>query len=319
VSRAPVRHRKPSRFSVSPATRSARHRRRSLISAVFSRGPALVVAVAGATLIVSAGAALAVTSWPASSAQPGASLANVLKQEAAGGQPGPTAATRPDHRAAQARSAIVRPAASARPSASRPGARPSATPVKTSSTVRRAAAVAAPPPVYRNPLRAIQGLVPERVDMGTDFGGSGPIYAIGNAVVTNATGDSAGWPGGGWITYRLTSGPASGLQVYVAEDVKPAVQVGQDVTSSTVVANMYVGSAGIETGWAMADGLSAESQLPEAGSVSGGGPFPTKIGLNFDSLLITLGVPAGFGYTTTGGYGTVPPSYPSSWASLRRS
>ena len=107
-----------------------------------------------------------------------------------------------------------------------------------------------PPPVYLNPLRAIAGLLAERIDMGADFGGSGPIYAIGDAVVTNATGTSAGWPGGGWITYQLTDGPAAGLQVYVAEDVTPAVQVGDHVTSKTIVAHMYNGGAGIETGWA---------------------------------------------------------------------
>jgi hypothetical protein len=152
--------------------------------------------------------------------------------------------------------------------------------------------------------------------MGTDFGGSGPIYAIGNAVVTNAVADSAGWPGGGWVTYRLTSGPAAGLQVYVAEDVRPAVRVGQHVTSGTVVASMFPGGAGIETGWAMDDGSSAESQMPAAGSISGGGPFPTRIGLNFDSMLMALGVPAGFGYTQSGGFGTVPPAYPAAWSSL---
>lgn len=172
-----------------------------------------------------------------------------------------------------------------------------------------------PVPDYLNPLRAIHNLVPERVDMGVDFGGSGPVYAIGDAVVTGATGDSAGWPGGGWITYRLTAGPGTGLQVFVAEDVKPAVQVGEHVTSGSVIAEMFDGGAGIETGWAMADGSSAESQLPEAGGISGRGPFPTKIGLNFDGLLIALGVPAGFGYTQAGGYGTVPSQYPD-WSTV---
>jgi len=57
--------------------------------------------------------------------------------------------------------------------------------------------------------------------MGVDFGGSGPVYALGNAVITNATGTSAGWPGGGWITYKLTDGPDAGLLVYLAEDVTP--------------------------------------------------------------------------------------------------
>jgi hypothetical protein len=215
------------------------------------------------------------------------------------------------HRATPAKSGAQRSAPA------RASRRPAARPIKTDGLTRRAKAAAPPSPGYRNPLRAISSLIPERVDMGSDFGGSGPIYAIGNAVVTNASGDSAGWPGGGWITYRLTSGPGAGLQVYVAEDVKPAVQVGQQVTSGTVVANMFNGGAGIETGWAMPDGSSAESQLPAAGSVSGGGPFPTRIGLNFDTMLMALGVPAGFGYTQTGGYGTVPSNYPATWASLR--
>ena len=52
-------------------------------------------------------------------------------------------------------------------------------------------------PGYRNPLRDVSGLNPERIDMGVDFGGSGPVCALGNAVITNATGSSAGWPGGG--------------------------------------------------------------------------------------------------------------------------
>ncbi len=86
-------------------------------------------------------------------------------------------------------------------------------------------------PGYRNPLRGVSGLIPERIDEGVDFGGSGPVYALGDAVITNATGNSAGWPGGGWITYQLTDGPDAGLMVYVAEDVTPAVQVGQHVSA----------------------------------------------------------------------------------------
>ena len=79
--------------------------------------------------------------------------------------------------------------------------------------------------------------------------------------------------------------------VYVAEDVTPTVQVGQHVSPATVIANMFDGGDGIETGWAQATGLSAESQLPEAGGIGGGGPFPTMVGLSFDGLLQSLGVP----------------------------
>ncbi|HYA50865.1 MAG TPA: hypothetical protein VEG33_06810 [Streptosporangiaceae bacterium] len=163
---------------------------------------------------------------------------------------------------------------------------------------------------YLNPLRNVSGLVAERVDMGVDFGGSGPVYALGDGVITHATGSSAGWPGGGWVTYRLTDGPDAGLMVYVAEDVRPAVQAGQRVTSSTVIAGMFNGGDGIETGWAMPDGASAESELPPAGGISGGGPFPTMIGLSFEGLLQSLGVPAG-NNRGEAGFGVLPPSYPA--------
>ena len=167
--------------------------------------------------------------------------------------------------------------------------------------------------VYRNPLRDIAGLLPERIDMGADFGGTGPIYAIGDGIVTNATGSSPGWPGGGWITYQLTDGPAKGLVVYVAEDVTPTVSVGATVTPDTQIATMYDGGAGIETGWAMADGASAESQLPEAGSISGGGPFPTLVGVSFDALLQALGVPAAENAGQQG-YGVLPAGYLTTWS-----
>jgi hypothetical protein len=163
---------------------------------------------------------------------------------------------------------------------------------------------------YRNPLRSVGDLVLERVDQGADFGGAGPVYALGDGVVTSAEGDSSGWPGGGWITYRLTDGPDEGLTVYLAEDVTPAVQAGQTVTSSTVIGNMFNGGDGIETGWATSDGSTAESQMPEAGGIGGGGPFPTMVGLSFDALLQSLGVPAAPNAGEAGN-GLLPSGYPA--------
>ncbi len=168
--------------------------------------------------------------------------------------------------------------------------------------------------VYLNPLRSITGLLAERIDMGADYGGSGPIYALGNAVITNATGNSAGWPGGGWITYQLTDGPAKGLIVYVAEDVTPRVQVGQHVTSSTVICKMYNGGAGIETGWATSDSSTAESQMPAAGGISGGGPFPAAVGMNFENLMVALGVPRSAFNGSAATFGVVPSGYPINWS-----
>jgi hypothetical protein len=172
-------------------------------------------------------------------------------------------------------------------------------------------AQAVPPAGYLNPLRAVTGLVPERIDEGVDFAGVGPVYALGNAVVTSA-GYNAGWPGGGWITYRLTAGPDAGRMVYLAEDVTTTVRAGQHVTASTVIANMFNGGDGIETGWAQATGLSAESELPEAGGIGGGGPFPTMVGMNFDQLLQLLGVPAAPNAAGPA-YGILPAQYPARW------
>ncbi len=185
-----------------------------------------------------------------------------------------------------------------------------------SATAPRHQASGAAASVYLNPLRDVSGLIPERIDMGVDFGGSGPVYALGNAVVIDATADSPGWPGGGWITYRLTDGPDAGLTVYVAEDVTPTVQAGEQVTADTVIADMYNGGDGIETGWAQQNGESAESQLPVAGGISGGGPFPTEVGLNFEELLQLLGVPAALNRYQAP-YGLLPPNYPTSWPGVR--
>jgi len=165
-------------------------------------------------------------------------------------------------------------------------------------------------PIYLNPVRNVSDLVPERIDQGVDFAGSGPVYALGDAVVTNATGDSPGWPGGGWITYQLTDGPDKGLTVYVAEDITPTVQVGEQVSSSTVVGDMFEGYDGIEIGWAQPGGVSAESQLPQAGAIGGEGPFPTEVGLNFDELLQALGAPAAPNRTQPA-YGLLPANYPN--------
>jgi hypothetical protein len=164
-------------------------------------------------------------------------------------------------------------------------------------------------PRYYDPLRGVLGLTPERIDMGVDFSGSGPVYPIGSAVITSATGEAGGWPGGGWITYQLTNGADAGLTVYVAEDIVPTVLPGTRVTPDTVIGEMFQGYDGIETGWAQP--AAPNSELAEAASPEAGGlgPFPTAIGVNFDELLQSLGVPAApnFGQPASG---VVPAIYP---------
>jgi murein DD-endopeptidase MepM/ murein hydrolase activator NlpD len=304
VSRTSARHRKPPRYA-SPRRGIARHRKPSPVTAALQNKPVQVAAaVAGSALIVSAGPAAThgLAHAPSSAglgqadavSLPGASP--YLGRHAAAETPAPFQAhpNLPAKTASASKSPAPSPARHRKPS---------------HHTDRRAAPSA---PAYLNPFRGVSGLLPERIDEGVDFGGAGPVYALGDGVVTNATGSNYGWPGGGWITYKLTDGPDAGLMVYVAEDVRPTVQAGQQVTSSTVIAEMFEGGDGIETGWAMPNGASAESQLAEAGGISGYGPFPTKVGLNFEELLQSVGVPAANNAAQTA-YGVLPPNYPTSW------
>ena len=296
-----AKHRKPTRTPASQRRGEAtsRHRRnRRLLT------PVRLATVAGTAFALGVGAAAAANALPTNPSPATASRLDGLSIRAQGAGPQGATAHANDLRLAQAvaEAGLNVPSVPKSKDADK----------RAKQKIRRPKPKQPAPPVYLNPLRAIAGLIPERVDMGADFGGSGPIYAIGNAVITNAM-TTANWPGGGWVTYQLTSGPAAGLQVFVAEDVTPTVQVGEHVTSSTVVANMYAGSAGIETGWALPDGSSAESQLAVAGGISGGGPFPTAIGLNFDALLQVLGVPAAPNFAGSG-YGVVPSNYPTDWA-----
>jgi murein DD-endopeptidase MepM/ murein hydrolase activator NlpD len=153
-----------------------------------------------------------------------------------------------------------------------------------------------PPPVatrpsgpsgYVNPLRSISSLYPERIDQGVDYSGFGPIYAIGDGTVLSTA--NGGWPGGTYITYRLSNGPAAGLVVYAAEDIEPLVQVGETVTPNTVLGTVYEGPDGIETGWA--DNGTGDTMARDAGEFYGWNS--TAFGANFSQLLVSLGAPGG--------------------------
>ena len=145
------------------------------------------------------------------------------------------------------------------------------------------------PAGYSNPLSSISGLYAERIDQGVDYSGSGPIYAIGDGTVLSTT--NSGWPTGTFITYQLSNGAAKGLIVYVAEDVLASVQVGQSVTPTTVLGQMYLGGDGIETGWAAPGSPPGEALAGADGQFSGSNS--TAFGYNFSQLLQSLGAPGG--------------------------
>lgn len=301
LSRPTARHRMPS-SSENPAARAAGRHRNPPRFASARRHRLLW---AGAALACSV---LVISAWPGPNSWmgdlAGRDQAAALNLAGTRGRPSTHASGQPGGPPAALRgTAAARRTGAARDGATHAGDQPG---------LNQAPRATPAPPVYRNPFRGISGLIPERIDMGVDFGGSGPVYALGDAIITNATGSSAGWPGGGWITYQLTNGPAAGLMVFVAEDVRPTVQVGQHVSSSTVIATMSNWGDGIETGWARPDGFSAESQLLEAGGISGGGPFPTIIGLNFEELLQSLGVPAANNRAAAPS-GILPARFPARW------
>ncbi len=153
---------------------------------------------------------------------------------------------------------------------------------------------------YANPLRAVTGLRPERVDEGVDYGGSGPIYAIGDGVVTSTAGN---WPAGTFISYRLTDGPAAGKMVYVAENVTPAVTVGQAVTMDTVLGTLHDAYPDMEIGWAADSyGDTMAAKAGEWSSSADASSTPTAYGINFNDLLTSLGAPSGVvGSSSTSG------------------
>lgn len=140
---------------------------------------------------------------------------------------------------------------------------------------------------YLNPFRSVTSLVPQEIDQGVDYCASGPVYALGNAIVTNIY--EPEWPGGVFISYRLTNGPAKGLYVYVAENVTPEVVVGQHVTSATAVGDVHDAATCIETGWA--DPPASPERA--AGHLEYNGKNSTAYGLNFSSLLQALGARPG--------------------------
>jgi LysM repeat protein len=175
----------------------------------------------------------------------------------------------------------------------------SATPARAGDPPRATTAQAGDPPSpapahgggqYHNPIGP--GLTPGRVDMGVDYGGAGPVYALGAGTITSIY--NSGWPGGGFIGLQLSDG--SGRYVYYAEDISPAVQVGQTVTAGQLIGHATGG--GIEVGWAAPPGtgqtMAAATGQNQAGLAQGDpGYYPTGYGVNFSNLIRSLGGPAG--------------------------
>ncbi len=157
---------------------------------------------------------------------------------------------------------------------------------------------------YLNPLRALTSLLPQEIDQGVDYCASGPIYALGDGVVANLY--DPGWPSDVFISYRLTSGPAKGLYVYVAENVTPEVTLGEHVTATTIVGVIHDAKTCVETGWA--DPPASPERA--AAHAEYNGKNSTAYGLNFSALLEALGARPGLPQPD-GPPGAIPSNWPT--------
>jgi len=143
---------------------------------------------------------------------------------------------------------------------------------------------------YVSPL-ANAHVTPERIDQGVDYAGTGTLGAIGPGVVTNVVKTGSAWEGGGYVEYKLTSGPYAGKSVFYAEGVTPTVSVGQRLAAGQPVATLIPGAShGIEIGWAAGRGEQAYASAYGGGYTEGN---PTAAGKAFSDLVASLGGPAG--------------------------
>jgi hypothetical protein len=164
---------------------------------------------------------------------------------------------------------------------------------------------------YCNPYRDVASLRAERIDQGVDFGGSGPIYAVGPGTIDlymNRT--DAGWPGGTFVSYKITAGPAMGKVIYLAEnvDLNPALKAGSFVYGGTVIGTLVDASPDSEMGWGVAGaGYTAEHACYVEGC-------DTVLGDNFNQLLTCLHATPGLPGST--GCCTDASGWPMDWCGM---
>ena len=107
-----------------------------------------------------------------------------------------------------------------------------------------------PPGTYVNPFKG-QSWGLSRIDMGIDLmpNRQEPVVAIGNAKILGSSMKS-GWPGGGFIWYRLLDGDHAGNVIYVGEHLSSLLPAGTRVHAGQPIAVALPGSPWTEWGWA---------------------------------------------------------------------
>ena len=138
---------------------------------------------------------------------------------------------------------------------------------------------------YMNPFAHAQVNV-SRIDQGVDYGGTGPIDALGpGRVVLTSTTDTGWGNGDGWVSYQLTGGSYAGDYIYVAEGITPTVRQNQTITAGQQIGTFNGHS--IEIGFAL-----GQDDLALAHSVYHEGD-DTAAGRAMNTLLTSLGAAGG--------------------------
>jgi murein DD-endopeptidase MepM/ murein hydrolase activator NlpD len=146
-------------------------------------------------------------------------------------------------------------------------------------------------PSYSGYVSPFQGYTPiaERIDMGVDYSApvGSPLVAIGPGRVIGI--DPSWYAGQPFVTYQITSGPLTGVYVYYAEQLTPAVTPGQTVAAGQVIGLVAASGTGLELGF----GTSVPGQtLAQVTSGYSEGQL-TAAGQAYSNLMAALGAPAG--------------------------
>jgi murein DD-endopeptidase MepM/ murein hydrolase activator NlpD len=122
-----------------------------------------------------------------------------------------------------------------------------------------------------NPITPAGSWIAARTDQGVDWQPTVPlpILAMCDGVVTQASTSGTGWPGDVFLSYKHTSGPYSGKEVYVAEHlIDVTIKVGDTIKAGQKIATALPGYPWTEWGWALAGTPDTPLQRPPAGGTS---------------------------------------------------
>jgi hypothetical protein len=156
-----------------------------------------------------------------------------------------------------------------------------------------------------------KGAVPARIDMGVDYTGRFPLYAMGSGTIVNVY--NSGWPGGKFIGLHLDTGQ----YMYYAENISPSVRVGERVSAGQLIGNALGSYPFVEVGWAAPPGT-GQTMAAKAGQQNKSGDpgaYSTAYGVNMSDTIKSLGGPAGI-LTPGGVRGSVPAGFDSTQATL---